>query len=253
MATFYDRLAKKFGGYGFANDNLTYGSEYPHGNPEDDFYKAVMKSAGKNHTALDIGCGDGIFAFRVAEAFVRIDGIDNSKELIKIACQKEVELGVRNTRFIFGDASAMPYADGSFDVAFNRRGPSFYREYSRILKRGGRYIEIGIGEQDARGLKEVFGRGQDYGEWGKRRIDRDVDEFAASGFLVIRAEDYFYQEFYPSREMFEIFLEGVPIFEDFDRQQDRKFLDRYCASHTTKNGEIELDRHRVVYVLRKMT
>jgi len=251
MSTFYDDLAKKLGGYGFANDGLDYRSEYPAGNPEQEFYDAVMQMAGAECTALDIGCGDGIFSFRVADAFMQIDGIDNSAELIKIAHAKQAELGVTTTRFIYGDASSMPYAGGSFDVAFNRRGPSFYDEYYRVAKPGGTYIEIGIGEQDTRSLKETFGRGQAYGEWASRRIDRDAKVFTSSGFTVVRAEDYFYKEYYPSRDMFETFLEGVPIFEDFDRENDSQLVDAYCSSHTTADGEIELDRHRVLYVLQK--
>ncbi len=251
MTTFYDKLAKKLGGYGFANDGLEYRSEYPNGNPEEEFYNAIVQSANISHVALDIGCGDGIFAFRVSHEFSRIDGIDNSKELIKIAVQKQSELGIQNTHFIFGDASAMPYKDSSYDVAFNRRGPSFYGEYSRILKTGGAYVEIGIGEQDTRLLKEVFGRGQGFGKWSVRRITQDMKEFEKTNLAVVKAEDYFYTELYPSRQMFETFLEGVPIFEDFDRLADASLLDSYCSSHTSASGEIELKRHRVVYVLEK--
>lgn len=251
MVTFYDKLAKKLGGYGFAHDDLTYRSEYPNGNPEEEFYNAVLSSAEENDTALDIGCGDGIFSFRVASLFSRIDGVDNSNELIKIAEQKQMELGVASTHFIYGDASAMPYENESFDVAFNRRGPSFYTEYARVLKSRGDYIEIGIGEQDTRSLKEVFGRGQGFGEWVTKRIDRDSVEFSSADLQVIRTEDYFYKEFYPSREMFETFLEGVPIFEDFDKVKDSSLLDSYCTSHINDQGEIELERHRVLYVLEK--
>lgn len=251
MTTFYDELAKKLGGYGFANDNLQYRSEYPQGDPELEFYTAVMGVSGPERLALDIGCGDGIFSFRVADAFLKIEGIDNSKELIKIAKEKATELGKHNVHFVFGDAAHMPYEDAMFSTAFNRRGPSFYSEYSRVLKPGGTYIEIGIGEQDTKALKETFGRGQDYGKWTRRRIDRDAVAFADSGFSIVRAEDFFYTEFYPSREMFEVFLEGVPIFKDFDRQKDKQHLDKFCAAHTTASGEIQLSRHRVLYVLHK--
>lgn len=251
MANFYDKIAKKLGGYGFANDGLEYRSEYPTGEPEKIFLQAVLRYATKDSIGLDIGCGDGIFSFQVSDAFARIEGIDNSKELIRIARQKQAELGLKQTHFLYGDASKMPYPNDFFDVAFNRRGPSFYKEYSRVLKKGGFYIEVGIGEQDAQSLKEIFERGQDFGAWTMRRIERDTIEFLSCGLRVIRAEDYFYKEFYPSREMFETFLEGVPIFEDFDRAKDAHFLDTYCRQHANDRGEIELDRHRVVYVLEK--
>lgn len=47
-----------------------------------------------------------------------------------------------------------------FNVAFNRRGLSFYKEYSRVIKKGGAYVEIGIGEQDTRALKEYLAAGR---------------------------------------------------------------------------------------------
>ena len=251
MKTFYDKIAKQLGGYGYADDGLVYRSEYPKENPEEEFYKAVLRASGSDQKALDIGCGDGIFSFRVAPSFARIDGIDNSKELIKIAQRKQSELSVSTTHFIYGDASHMPYEDVRFDVAFNRRGPSFYKEYARVLKTDGLYIEIGIGEQDAQSLKNTFKRGQGFGEWASRRIERDTTNFSKNGLSAIRAEDYFYNEYYPSREMFGIFLKGVPIFEDFDITKDAHLLEAYYSSHTTKNGEIELERHRVLYVLQK--
>lgn len=249
--TFYDNLAKNLGGYGFANDNLQYRSEYPSGDPEKQFYEAVVQSATGVKRALDIGCGDGIFSFRVMDKFARIDGIDNSKELIKIANEKQKELEAKNIVFTFGDASRMPYQNESFNVAFNRRGPSFYKEFARVLKPGGIYIEIGIGEQDSRDLKEIFGRGQDFGKWNRRRIDRDKPFFKASGFMAIQIEDYFYDEFYPSREMLVNFLQGVPIFEDFDRKKDAERLNEYYKEFETENGEIQLKRHRVLYILHK--
>ena len=251
MTNFYDKLAKKLGGYGFAHDGLEYRSEYPNGNPEEEFLDAVIQVADTSLNALDIGCGDGIFAFRVADKFAHIDGIDNSSELIKIANEKQNELNVSNVIFNFGNASKMPYENASYDTAFNRRGPSFYEEYARVLKSGGTYIEIGIGEQDARPLKETFHRGQDFGEWSNRRIDRDTKIFDRCGLSVIRADDYFYKEFYPSRSMFEIFLEGVPIFEDFDKTEDSAVLEKYYGKYETSSGEIQLDRHRIIYILKK--
>lgn len=87
MVSFYDKLAKKLGGYGFEDDGVEYRSKYPDGDPEEEFYNAVLDASSPNRSALDIGCGDGILSFRVADSFAHIDGIDNSKELIKIAEQ----------------------------------------------------------------------------------------------------------------------------------------------------------------------
>ena len=88
--------------------------------------------------------------------------------------------------------------------------------------------------------------------WDVRRVDRDTAEFLGCGLQIVRAENYLYKELYPSTEMFERFLEGVPIFEDFDRIKDARVLNAYYRQHTTEKGEIELDRHRVVYALKKL-
>lgn len=139
----------------------------------------------------------------------------------------------------------------SIDLAFNRRGPSFYKEYYRILKSKGHYIEIGIGEKDAMYLKQVFKRGQNYGDWVSERKSLDTKTFADLGFKVKTAKNIYYKEFYKNKNEFSLFLRGVPIFEDFDPVKDKKLLDSYYTKHEIETEEIELDRHRVVYLLEK--
>ena len=250
MSNFYDRVAKEFGGYGFSTSKPKYNSLYPSGNPEAIFKEKLLELATPISVALDIGCGDGKFAFEIADKFSSITGLDSSKELIDIAQQKMEILDVKNMLFVFGDASKTPFEDQSFDVIFNRRGPSFYAEYSRLLKHGGYYVEIGIGEQDTKELKETFGRGQNFGAWGEYRLIADKSEFEKLGLNTIFLENYNYTEEYLSKAEFELFLRGVPIFEDFDAVKDRKYLDAYYKDHMDES-RVKLERHRVVYVLRK--
>lgn len=250
MASFYDKVALKFGGYGFSNNEPEFTSEYPNGNPEAIFKDKVISVSTKSSKALDVGCGDGIFAFDLADNFSDIVGIDSSKELLVVAENKKLELKNKNISFVYGDACAMPFQDGTFDVIYNRRGPSFYNEYARILKNNGFYVEIGIGEKDAMTLKQIFGRGQNYGEWQNSRLNKDTAEFKKLGFDIIFAKDFIYSELYASREQFELFLEGVPIFEDFDTVKDSSLLQEYYSTHT-KDGQVGLGRHRVVYVIKK--
>lgn len=200
--------------------------------------------------ALDVGCGDGKFAFGIAQNFQHIQGIDSSKELIKIALSKKEEFNVQNINFKLEDARKMSFPDGSFDIAFCRRGPSFYEEYYRVLKSGGYYLEIGIGEKDCADIKMVFGRGQNYGEWDNSRLTKDKEELNRISFKSIYAEDFIYSEYYPSIEALDDFLQGVPIFEDFDSEKDRAHLENYCAKFSSEKG-ILLPRHRVVYVVQK--
>lgn len=250
MGNFYDKVAKKYGGYGFTSNLPKYTSVYPDGNPEKVFKDKLLDLADKSTVALDVGCGDGKFAFEIAGNFSSITGLDSSIELINIAQQKKKNLGVGNISFVYGDAQHAPFDAQTFDLIFNRRGPSFYDEYYRLLKPGGYYLEIGIGEKDAEPLKKVFGRGQNYGGWDNPRLEADRNELESLGFKIVSMKDYMYTEYYLSKHEFVKFLQGVPIFEDFDYGKDKKYLNKYF-SEFMQGDKVILRRHRIVYVVQK--
>jgi len=152
---------------------------------------------------------------------------------------------------VYGDASKTPFKDGFFDVIFNRRGPSYYAEYFRLLRPGGYYIEIGIGEKDAASLKKAFGRGQNFGQWDKSTLVEEQEEMASVGLQAVFGQDYLYNEFYKDSDNFELFLQGVPIFEDFNLNKDRVFLNAYYQTSLGENGKVKLERHRIVIIARK--
>lgn len=226
MSNFYDRMAKQFGGYAYASNKPKYTSVYPDGEPEVVFKAKLLELAQPTALALDIGCGDGKFTFELAPSFKHITGLDSSSGLLEIANQKQLELNITNTDFVLGDAGHMPFADQTFNLAFNRRGPSFYAEYYRILKQGGYYVEIGVTNQDSADLKQIFGRGADYSKMNISRLETDTAEFAKVGFKTIFAKDFANDEYYENRHEFEVFLSGVPIFEDFDADKDRALLEK---------------------------
>src|SRR3990167_4384266 len=131
---FYDKVAKKFGGYAYGRNKPKYVSEYPSGNPEEMFKKKLLELAKPDFAGLDIGCGDGKFTFEVSSHFLKIQGIDNSSELLSIAEVQKKNLNIKNVEFKFEDANQTSFPDNSFDIIYCRRGPSFYNEYHRLLK-----------------------------------------------------------------------------------------------------------------------
>jgi len=248
MSNFYDEVAVRLGGYDLTIEEPKHISTYQDRSPDEIFREKLLGILRPEHVALDVGCGDGTFSFTLSDKLSKLIGLDSSRELLRIANQKKVAFGVDNFDFVFGDASRSPFTDDSFDVIFNRRGPSFYGEYLRLLKPGGHYLEIGIGEKDALELKKTFGRGQNFGEWDQPRLIDDTTEFSELGGNVIFAQNYFYSETYLSNHNFEQFLDRVPIFEDFNVAADKQFLNDYYSTHS--NGTtVHLDRHRVVYVI----
>lgn len=249
---FYDKVAKKFGGYAFGKSHVEHISEYPNGNPEKIFKEKLLGLANKNIKALDAGCGDGKFAFQIAKYFLSITGIDISKELLKIARQKQKILQVKNIIFKFQDASKTSFPDESFNLIFSRRGPTPFTEFHRLLKSSGYFIGINIGERDCQEIKEIFGRGQGYKEWNTSRLEKDKQKLQNTGFELVFTQDYFYDEYYSSYEELDLFLQGVPIFEDFDSEIDKKLLKTYTTKNQTDKG-IRLPRHRFVIAARKPT
>jgi len=95
-------------------------------------------------TALELGCGTGVFLTRVAPSGARIRGIDLSPDLlakahVKIAALENVELDC-------GNAEQLPYPDGCFDAVY---GSSVLHhlhleaalgEALRVLRPGGRIV-----------------------------------------------------------------------------------------------------------------
>lgn len=250
-ANFYDKVAQKLGGYGYGA-SPKYTSEYPGGEPEKVFKEKLLELSSRDKTALDIGCADGKFTIFIAPSFQKVFGIDTSQVNLDIAESHSNDERSRNVQYFLQDASHTSFEDAFFDVTYCRRGPSYYKEYHRVLKTDGYYLEIGIGEKDTVELRKIFGRGQNYGKWDTSTLEENLKELQELGFKVLFAENFHYFEYYPSYEEFDLFLQGVPIFEDFDSEKDKKLLQRYVEEFTTNKG-IQLSRHRLVMVVQKFS
>lgn len=246
-ANFYDRVAKKFGGY---HTQAKYITEYPNGEPEKVFKEKLLELSGKDKVALDVGCADGRFTLSIASYFQKIVAIDLSVGMLDAARKLQKEKGIKNVSFEEQDAGKTTYTDNAFDVVYSRRGPTPFAEFQRLLKPGSYFIGINIGEKDCREIKEIFGRGQGFEQWNTSRLEKDKQELKKAGFKVVFTQDYFYDEYYASYNDLGLFLQGVPIFEDFDSEKDKKFLEEYVGKFKTEKG-IKLPRHRVVIVAEK--
>ncbi len=243
---FYDKVARKFGKY---NTGARITKEFLHGKPEAVFKEKLLQASGKDKQVLDVGCADGRFTLSIAEHFEKIIAIDTSKGMLNSAIKRQQETHIRNVEFIEQDVHKMTYGE-IFDVIYSRRGPIDYPLFYRALKANGLYLEIAIGEKDTQALKETFGRGQNYGCWNKSEVEKDKQEIISAGFSILFASDYLYNEFYKTYDDLDLFLQGVPIFEDYDSVQDEESLRKYVKEYQDDKG-IRLERHRVVIVAKK--
>jgi SAM-dependent methyltransferase len=71
-----------------------------------DAYVAMVQEFG-SETVLDVGCGTGTFAVRLAQAGVQVIGLDPAAASIAVARQKP---GAERVRWIIGDAHSIPPA-----------------------------------------------------------------------------------------------------------------------------------------------
>ena len=116
---------------------------------------AALVSITSDMHLLDIGCGIGGPARYFATEFgCRVTGIDLTDEYIDAASLLTQKIGLSDrVAFDCGDATALPYDDASFDMAWalnvtmnieDRAG--FYAGVHRVLKPGGRFCISEIGQ-----------------------------------------------------------------------------------------------------------
>ena len=104
-----------------------------------------------NIDVLEVGCGGGIFCHRVKQFLpgCRVTGLDFDTGHIEYARQKSAELGL-DCAFVNGDALALPFGDGSFDLCFSHTvmehlpTQPFLAEQRRVLRPGGRVAALSV-------------------------------------------------------------------------------------------------------------
>jgi SAM-dependent methyltransferase len=94
---------------------------------------------GEPHKILDLGTGTGIAARALARRFshAEVVGVDLAPAMIEEARRLlPAELGSR-VRFDVGDASALSYADGEFDLVVLLNMIPFFDELARVTREDG--------------------------------------------------------------------------------------------------------------------
>jgi ubiquinone/menaquinone biosynthesis C-methylase UbiE len=100
---------------------------------------AVDPAPGK---VLDLGTGTGAGAFTIARRFpgAEVVGADIADRMLEVARAKTPPELARRVRFEHADASALPYADGSFELVAHANMIPFFDELARVLKPGGQTV-----------------------------------------------------------------------------------------------------------------
>jgi ubiquinone/menaquinone biosynthesis C-methylase UbiE len=101
------------------------------------------------HIVLDACGGAGHLSRRLAERARQFVVLDLTREILDTGRRGAEEDRVRNVLFVEGDAAAMPFMDGSFDVAMSRFAfhhlsdpKAVAQEMRRVVRPGGRVAII---------------------------------------------------------------------------------------------------------------
>lgn len=117
-----------------------------------DIIRELAGEASESETprrVLDVGTGAGLLAMLYAELGHEVTGLDFSRAMLEQARARAERHGLA-VDFVHGDAEALPFESGSFDVVTNRivlwslPNPGVaVREWARVLKPGGKLVLFG--------------------------------------------------------------------------------------------------------------
>lgn len=108
---------------------------------------AGLAAARTDDICLDVATGAGHTALRLARGALFVIGVDIAPGMLAEARRLARDRGLGNTAFLIGDALALPFPAGCFDVVtcriaahhFHDAG-GFAREAARVLRAGGRLV-----------------------------------------------------------------------------------------------------------------
>lgn len=238
---FWNKVGSKIG---YDHSHIKYSRTAETG---ENIFKEMILKRSTNSRILDNGCADGAFTLKIASQSKHIIGIDNSVEMIKKAQENRNLSKLENCIFELMDANNLIFGDNIFDIVFSRRGPATnssrtMTESYRVLKPGGFFAEITIGEKDCQNIGKIFGRSQMKTDGSVAALKRQMLDLA--GFVKIDVKEFFYQEKYATLQDLIMLLETTPIIPDFDVNQDSESIEKIRSLFGEK--DIEISRHRVV-------
>ena len=101
---------------------------------------------------LDIGCGEGYYSTRLAEAFgAELTGLDISKEAVRCAAAQ-----YKNARWLCATAAHIPAESGSAGLITSLFALTMPEEFKRILKPDGYYFQVLAAQDHLMGLKSII-------------------------------------------------------------------------------------------------
>ena len=101
---------------------------------------------------LDVGCGEGYYSARLADALeAPLTGLDISKEAVRCAAAK-----YKGKQWLCATAAHIPVEDGSVSLLTSLFALTLPQEFARVLQEGGYYFQVLAAEDHLLGLKGII-------------------------------------------------------------------------------------------------
>ena len=95
---------------------------------------ARMVSAGPNDRAADLACGPGTLALRFARHVRWVCALDLTPAILARARSNAIKDGLANLVCALGDAQALPFGDGSLDIAVTSYSLHHISDPAKVLR-----------------------------------------------------------------------------------------------------------------------
>jgi ubiquinone/menaquinone biosynthesis C-methylase UbiE len=122
-----------------------------HSNEESNRLLIDMAEVGPEDDVLDVACGPGLVACRLAETARSVTGIDLTPAMIEQARARQQSMKLTNLTWVVGDAAPLPFADAAFSVVATRYAVHHFldpkavlAEMVRVCEPGGRLAVIDV-------------------------------------------------------------------------------------------------------------
>lgn len=110
--------------------------------PDLDAVEALARAAAPAH-AIDLGCGGGHVAYRLAKYARRVPAADLSAEMLAAVRATALEKGLSNIDTQAAPAEKLPFADGTFDFLGCRYSAHHWRDFVAGVREARRVLRTG--------------------------------------------------------------------------------------------------------------
>jgi SAM-dependent methyltransferase len=195
-------------------------------------YEALVREYARDATsALDLGTGGGEFVARLRGALPRRTVVTEEWEVnAPVAHRRLGPLAVATVRC---RSLTLPFADGAFDLVFDRHEELDPADVARVLAPGGRVVTQQVGRTNWQELQRHFPRMTDFGDIRGQY----AHGFASAGLDVLCNESHDYRVVYESLGDIVFMLLVAPwTIPDFDVERDLDGLLALEERCTTADG-----------------